>query len=261
MSRWPSIVTLITLVLLPSAFAQNGDGVSTKIDFVSWGDAPEGLTVKTAGKLLPIQPLPFTYSKAVSYSGSAVLEIHSANPPATVTADPANKEIPPALAERRKTDPTLAGMATLPSTSTRVTILIAPAAAGTYQLHVIDDDPAKLPPGRLRIHNFSSHLIGLRCNGKATPALVFGATAMVAPEKGRVVYELSYQKDNRWIVQENNLIRIAPDEQVQLVVLKSGNSHFISSDGTQSGYLQSVVLRRSAAAMKEAEAAADATPR
>lgn len=220
--------------------------VSLKVDLVAWGDDIPGLSLKSAGKGEPVTALAFRYSKAISYNGPEVLELHQELAQAGKAAE-GNKNaapIPAELAQRREKEPTLVALAKLPAGSRRVTLLIAPASAGTYQVQVIDDDPTKLPAGRLRMLNYSPVKIALRCNGKAQKELKTRGEFLVAPEDGQVVYELAYDDAGSWKMQENNLLTVNPDEQVQFIVLKSDNSFFANSDGSTSGFLQTVVLRR-----------------
>jgi hypothetical protein len=222
--------------------------VSLKVDLVAWGEDIAGLTLKSAGKGQPVTALAFRYSKPITYSGPEVLEIHQ--DPATAAkaaGDPKNAApVPAELAARRAKEPTLVALAKLPAGSRRVTILIAPASAGTYQTQVIDDDPTKLPPGRLRILNYSPVKIAVRCNGKGAKEMKTRDEFLVSPQDGQVIYELAYDDAGSWTIQENNLLAISPTEQVQFIVLKSDADFFASSDGSRSGFLQSVVLRRDA---------------
>jgi hypothetical protein len=221
--------------------------VSMKLDLVAWGDDIPGLTLKSAGKGEPVTALAFRYSKPVAYAGPEVLEIHQEpGQAAQATADSKNSApIPAELAARREKEPTLVALAKLPAGSRRATLLIAPASAGTYQVQVIDDDPTKLPPGRLRILNYSPIKIAVRCNGKAQKELKTRGEFLVAPDPdGQVIYELAYDDRGTWNMQENNLIAVKPTEQVQFIVLKSDNDFFANSDGSRSGFLQSIVLRR-----------------
>lgn len=236
----------------PAVPASSGQ-VSMKLDIVSWGSDLKGLTFKTAGRGQEITALAFTYSKPITYSGPDVLEIFqdAAAAAASVGTKIVENGAPPSpeLEKRRKDDPTLVAIAKLPMNSRRATVLIAPAKGGTYQTFVIDDDPSKSPYGRLRIHNYSPLRIALRCNnGKAGKELGIKDTFIVAPENGQVLYELAYQKDNKWKNQENNVIPVHEKEQVQLIILKSDAGFFQSSDGSRGGFLQAVVLRRQAEA-------------
>lgn len=232
----------------PAVPASTGK-VSMKLDIVSWGGDLTGLTFKSAGAGQPITALAFRYSKPINYSGPDVLEIfQSPADAAKATSGIENgAPVPADLQKRRKDDPTLVAIAKLPLNSSRATVLIAPAQGGTYQTFVIDDDPSKLPFGKLRIHNYSPLRIAMRCNnGKAGKEMAIKDTFVVDPVKGEVLYELAYQKDSKWKTQENNVIPVAGNEQVQLVVLQSKADFFQSSDGSRSGFLQTVVLRRAA---------------
>ena len=235
------------------ARAQSDDAVSMKIDLVAWGESIPGLTLKSAKGKEPLTALAFRYSKAVSYSGPVVLEIFqgSAGPgtPADDTtpaaANPAAiKDIAAELAIRRKKEPSLVSLALLPPASKHVTVLLAPAAAGTFQAYVIDDDPSKLPFGRMRIHNLSPHLIAMRCNNGAANILKTKGSVVVSPNNKEIIYELAYQIDGKWVTQEENIATVKDSEQAQLVVLKSDADFFTSQDGSRSGFLQTVVLRR-----------------
>jgi len=223
--------------------------VSLKADLVSWGEDIPGLTLKSGGKGEPVTALAFRYSKPVNYSGPEVMEIHQ-DPAMAAKATEGSQNtaaIPPELAERRKKEPTLVALAKLPVGSRRVTVLIAPLSAGTYQTYVIDDDPTKLPFGQLRILNYSPVKIAMRCNGKAAKEMKTKDSFAVPPQPdGQVVYELAYDNQGKWKMQENNLLAVGPKEQVQLIVLKSDADFFTNSDGGRSGFLQKVVLRRPA---------------
>jgi len=237
------LLALVFVALASAASAQ----VSVKADLVAWGADIPGLTLKSAGKGEPVTALAFRYSKPIRYSGAEVMEIHQdAASAAKATEGSQNTAaIPPELMERRKKDPTLVALAKIPVGSSRVTVLIAPASAGTYQTYVIDDDPTKLPAGKLRILNYSPVKIAMRCNGKEAKEMATKDAFVVSPQPdGQVVYELAYDNNGKWKMQENNLLAVNPKEQVQLIVLKSDADFFTNSDGGRSGFLQKVVLRR-----------------
>jgi len=218
-----------------------------KLDLVAWGDDVIGLTLGN-DKAKPVNAAAFRYTKAVNYSGSSVLQIHQESSAANKATEGSknNVQLPPELAALRKDDPTVVAIAKLPVGSRRATILIAPAVAGTYQTFVIDDDPSKLPLGKLRVHNYSPLTIAVRCNGKEGMQMKLKDAFLAEPKNGEIVYELMYQKDGKWKMQENNLIPVGADEQVQFIVLQSDNDYFTSGDGSRSGFLQTVVLRRNA---------------
>ena len=154
--------------------------------------------------------------------------------------------IPKELAERRKKEPSLVALVPLPANSRRVTILLAPADVGTYSAYVIDDDPSKLPTGKLRVHNLSPHPIAMQFNGGQRKEMKPRETFLVNAPEGHTIYQLAYRSSDEWKVQENNIIPVRPDEQTQLIVLKSTNQFFLSSDGASGGYLQMCTLRRKA---------------
>ena len=220
-----------------------------KVDLVAWGDDITGLTLGSGGSSKPASALAFRYSKPVAYSGSAFMEIHQeSGAAAKATADANNPvQLPQELKLAREKDPTVVAIAKLPVGSKRATVLIAPAQAGTYQTFVIDDDPSKLPLGKLRLHNYSPLKIAIRVNGKQGMEMKLKDSFLADTKDGQVVYELMYQKeDGKWKMQENNMIPIEKDEQVQFIVLKSDNEYFTSGDGSKSGHLQTVTLRRNA---------------
>lgn len=238
---------LLALVFVLSGFLYSASAqVTLKADLVAWGEDIPGLTLKSGGKGEAATALAFSYSQPVLYSGPEIMEIHQ-DPAlaAKATAGSTNTAaIPPELASRREKEPTLVALAKLPVGSRRVTVLIAPASAGTYQTTVIDDDPAKLPLGQLRVLNYSPIKIAIRCNGKTTKEMTTKDAFVVPPQNGEVIYELAYDNNGKWKTQENNLLSVDPKEQVQLIVLKSDADFFTSSDGSRSGFLQKVVLRR-----------------
>ena len=233
-----------------------------RIDLVSWGETIPGLTLKSESGREPVSALAFRYSTPLSYTGPAIMEIYqksaggsaaAASPPAAeAPGDPSDANAAPAkaaglaamLAERRIKNPSLVALAALPRSSRRATVLLAPAASGTYQTYVIDDDPSRLPEGKLRIHNLSPFLIAMRCNERTASELKTKQSIIVEPRNREVIYELAYQHEGQWVMQENNITTVRDNEQAQLVVLKSEADFFASRDGSRSGFLQTVVLRR-----------------
>ena len=243
-SKLLSCLTAVAAILIQS-HASAQEQVSMKLDIVAWGPRVEGLSLKAGGEAITAEP--FIYTKAVAYSGSSILELHqSADAAAKATEASQNSApLPPELAKLREKDPTIVALAKLPAGSRRATVLIAPAQAGTYQTVVIDDDPSKLPFGKLRIHNYSPIKVAMRCNGKTQKELKTKESFVVDPNSNsEVIYELAYDNQGKWQMQENNLIPVPKDEQVQLIVLKSDADFFTSSDGSKSGFLQTVTLRR-----------------
>jgi hypothetical protein len=237
---------LLLVPLSPVLVAQ--ESVAMKLDVVAWGEDIKGLTLGSGSSGKPVTALAFRYSKPVNYSGSALMEIHQ-DPAAASEATEGSQNtapLPPDLAKLRAKDPTVVALAKLPPGSRRATVLIAPAQAGTYQTFVIDDDPSKLPFGKLRVHNYSPVKIAVRCNGKEGMEMKTKDSFLAEPKDGQVVYELAYDNQGKWKMQENNLIPVGPEEQVQFIVLKSNADFFTSSDGSRAGFLQSVVLRRPA---------------
>jgi len=269
----PAVFALV-LALVPAvplrAQGAAGGSVSMRLDLVAWGNDISGLTLKSGKKNKKATAMAYSYSEPVSYTGPRLLQIHhdGNTGPATkerVLDDPElggddtarpylptakekaeeAKDIPPLLAKLREKDATLVSLVKLPANSRRATILLEPGPAGTFRAHVINDDPSKLPLGRLRVHNLSPLTIALNFNGSKKPVqLKPRQSIVVSPKNGHVIYELAYKENGVWEVQENNLIRVRPDEQVQFVILKSNNSYFLSSSGSKAGYLQYVTLRR-----------------
>jgi hypothetical protein len=251
--------------------AQGQSSVAMRLDLVAWGDDIHGLTLKSGKKKKTITALAFRYSDPVSYSGPALLKIHQAGAGGPVAEDtrdiegsglggddtahprlPTRKElaaqekdVPPLLAKLREDDPSIVALVKLPFNSRRATVLLAPGPADTYQAHVINDDPRKLPIGRLRVHNLSPLTVAMRFGGaKKLVQLKPRQSIVVPPKNGYVVYELAYKENGAWEVQENNMIQVKPNEQAQFIILKSTNSYFMSSSGSMGGYLQHVLLKR-----------------
>ena len=261
----------LLLCFVPAARAQEAS-VAMKIDLVAWGDKITGLSLKAADSKGSITALSFRYSEPVTYSGPAIMEIHkvsgevNSNEPEPSADDKAHQlmpllEAPPdatsgeaakpkqgialELEKRRLKSPTLVALAALPASGCRrATVLLAPADAGTFIAYVIDDDPSRLPLGQMRLHNLSPVPISVRCNGKVSKELKTREAFVVPAENGQLVYELAYKLGDEWKMQENNVIPVRANEQTQMIVLKSTNSYFLSSDGGGGGFLQVVTLRR-----------------
>jgi hypothetical protein len=243
-----------------------------KIDLVAWGDTITGLSLKSGEKKAEVSALSFRYSEPVSYAGPVILELHKSGGGVSssngkisdadkdhemkpLTAEDAKssgnnparpkKGLALELEKRRKKDPSLVALAALPGAGCRrATVLLAPADGGTFTSYVIDDDPSKLPMGQLRIHNLSPIPIAMRCNGKQGKELKTSETFLVPAQNEQLIYELAYKLGDEWKMQENNIIQLRSTEQVQMMVLKSDNSFFLSTDGSSGGFLQIVTLRR-----------------
>jgi len=264
---------LIGLALTPLRAQE--PGVAMKIDLVAWGDNITGLSLKPGQSKGGITALAFRYSKPLDYSGPAIMEIyksggeestpteapsaedlaHEAKPLVAddSNSDPGNEAKPKQglaleLTKRREKQPTLVALASLPASgSRRATILLAPADEGTFIAYVIDDDPAKLPPGKLRIHNISPFEISVRCNGSLTKELKLRESFMAPAQNQQLIYEIAYKNGNEWKVQENNIIPVREAEQTQMIILQSNNQYFASSGGGNGGFLQIITLRRGTA--------------
>jgi hypothetical protein len=264
---------LTTLLLLacctpgPHAAAQAQETpVNLRLDVVAWGDDIPGLWLNRGSARQTITARSFRYSEPIPYNGPALLEIHRSDAPAPAATtvksqddldhelkpllpEPANGEtqtsIDPELERRRKDQPTLVALARLPASGCRrATLLLAPAANGTFLCHVINDDPSLLTPGRLRVLNLSPHPIAFRHSAGESKQLQPRQSHIFPRKEETLIYELAYQLEDEWIVQENNILSISPTEQVQMILLRSQNQTFLSSDGSSGGFLQIVTLRR-----------------
>lgn len=259
---------LPALAFVSPLAAQQGE-VALKLDVVAWGDEIGGLSFKSGEKAGDITALAFRYSEPIPYSGPALMEIFKngdgkTKPKPPPTAEDleheliplkleeisANKDAPVKqglaleLEKRRKKAPNLVALASLPSGCRRATVLLAPVGDGTFLAYVIDDDPSKLPMGQLRIHNLSPHTIAMKLNG-ATPKEIKTRGSLVVPVANeQITYDLAYQLGDEWKFQEHNYMQIFAKDQTQMIILKSNNSFFLSSDGSSGGYLQVVTLRR-----------------
>jgi hypothetical protein len=260
---------LIPVFVSASQVAAQSNEVSLKLDFVAWGNEIGGLTLKSGEKSGNITAMAFSYSKPVSYTGPAVLEIfkngdgnvkprpqpseedlkHQLKPlevePAAAGKDAPEKQgLALELEKRRKKAPNLVALAALPSGCRRATVLLAPVGDGTFLAYVIDDDPSKLPVGQLRVHNLSPYSIAMRFDKGQTKELKTRAS-MISPVKNeQVAYDLAYKDGTEWKFQERNYLQVYATDQTQMVILQSDNSYFRSSDGTSGGFLQMVTLRR-----------------
>lgn len=283
-----NILCLTCFLLYPiPLLAQQADNVSMKIDVVAWGDEIKGLSFKPGSSKGDICALSYRYSKPVAYSGPVIMEIYQSASAPAVTKGPAmempgmpklspkpsakanateqgqaeesiaskptlKQGIALELAKRRVKDPTLVALAALPAGACRrATVLLAPSAEGTFIAYVIDDDPSILPVGQVRIHNLCPFPIAMRCNGEKSQQLKAQEAMLVPAKKNHLVYELAYNTGDEWRIQENNVIPVHPQEQSQMLILKSENSFFLGSDGSRSGFLQIVTLCRSPAPAEE----------
>lgn len=251
--------------------------VAMRIDFVSWGEDLTGLEVRAGKRTEPVKALAFRYSEVFEYSGPQILalalgegsddsvremaEAYEARRRSDkaegldVPDEPfapkeaakvAEGEIPKALALARVKDPALAVLVKLPAASRRVTILLAPGPDRSLVPHIFNDDPARHPLGMVHVHNLSPHPAALRTASGKNMEMAPGK-GFLAPAPGETfAYELAYQTDGVWKVQENNLITVRPKEQIHMVILRSGASFFSSSDGSRGGFMQTAFLRRTA---------------
>jgi hypothetical protein len=271
--RKSNVIRIAASLLFSTAIlsAQQAE-VSMKLDIVAWGDAIGGLSLGTVSKEGNITALSFRYSKPVAYSGPALIEIHKNGDgdakekyepseedlqhelmplkPEETAADkdaPAKQGLVLELEKRRKKSPTLVSLAALPSACSRATVLLAPAADGTFIAYVIDDDPSRLPIGQLRIHNLSQYPVAMRLKDQPTKEIKTRQAVVVPVSNEQISYHLAYQLDGEWKFQEHNFMQVFAKDQTQMIILKSKNPFFLSADGSSGGFLQVVTLRRSTA--------------
>ncbi len=266
----PAAACLAVMAFFPASAQNAGQPmVSMKIDLVAWGDDINGLTLKKGDSNGDLTALGFRYSTPVTYSGPLVMEIYQTGsaalaPDVELSQDDKDHQLMPLIVEeappqpgeeartpiaielekRRLENPDLVALAQLPGRSCKhATILLAPAAAGTFIAYVIDDDPSKLPAGKLRVHNLSPYDVAIACNGETKELKTRGSHVFNAVDE-TIIYELAYKQDDQWIVQENNILSVRPTDQLQMVILRSRNQFFLSADGSTGGFLQLVTLRR-----------------
>ena len=230
----PVLFLVLLVSLSGKGLGQRQESISMLIDLVAWGDTIEGISLKSESKKETLTALAFTYSDSVAYKGPPVLAIYQNGTSSSKVEEPISEEderhrsqplqfddekVDPAklddtnplvkeLFRRREEEPTLVALVPLPSGSKRVTILLAPAAGGLLQPYLIDDDPSKLPVGKLRVHNLSRFPISMRCSGNQDIELKPGSDSVVNAQNQVVAYELKYKKGDKWITQENNLIPV-----------------------------------------------------
>lgn len=264
----------LLFLLLINASAQDEAQVRAKIDLIAWGNKIPGLTLKNPSGETSAA-FSFEYNKSLTYVGPQILAIYQletkeeqppieddddyndgyeeepAPPqPAEDLVDIKNIKDPliKSLFERKIKEPNLVSLVKLPTNSRHLTILLAPASGGTFLPYVIDDDPSKLPFGKLRVHNLTNIPILLeqlngpqRCELRANEKFLLNAD-----DANKFTYKLSYKKGDRWKAQQNNILRIPANSQNQFIVLQSNNQYFRSSDGSKGGFLQVVLLKRKA---------------
>jgi hypothetical protein len=273
------ILTLAVALLGAFVLRAQDQNVSTQIDFVSWGEDLYGLEVRSGQDSTPAQALAFRYSKSVKYSGSATLMLAlgkdyeeavkriakeyeeqwrsyleeegldasiDQQSPQTVEEKVQEGDIPKPLAIARDKDPELAALVKLPPNSKRVTILLLPGPKRSLMARVFNDDPSLHPLGKVRVHNLSQYPISLRSVSGKSLALKPGKSATSSPKDNAFIYELSYQVDGVWKVQENNMIGMSPTDQMHMIILRSDASFFTSSDGSRGGFMQACFLQRRA---------------
>jgi hypothetical protein len=262
----------LAVITTSSVDAQDeADSVSLRIDFVSWSEDIEDLRISSGAREQAATALAFRYSEPVDYRGPRILELSQSpgggdafqDPGGTgerkrqfretglplpeVPAAPAavdGQQIPAAILAARKRNPEVVALISLPANSRRITVLLAPGPGGIFLSQIIDDDPSRLPPGKVRIHNLSPHLIAMRLPAQPPRQLKQRESFLADSQDGTLTYELAYQLDGEWEIQENNLVSIEGSEQVQMVILQSTASFFTAADGSRSGFLQTVLLRR-----------------
>ncbi len=237
--------------------------VNMLIDVVAWGDDIIGLHLGyTDSEEGAAHALSFRYGREpVRYSGPRWLAIYQPRgdtqdqgavrpPQVDDVSGKSSRQVPQTLAERRVMEPSLVALVKLPIDARRATVLLSPAGDGTYKGYVINDDPSRLPPGKLLVHNLSPYTIALQF-GSNKPAIIeprgeylFEDSQKYLPY--RLAYQIKYQPEeaNHWEIQGSNIMKLSADEQTQMLILRSDNEHFLSSSGARSGYLQKVILRR-----------------
>jgi hypothetical protein len=265
-----ALLALVVITTLSADAQGEADFVSVRIDFVSWSEEIVGLRISSGARERDATALAFRYSEAVDYRGPRILELSQTVASGNTAADRAETEersprlreaghplpdgpaaaagdgaeIPAAILAARKRNPEVVALISLPANSRHITVLLAPGPGGIFLSQIIDDDPSRLPPGKVRIHNLSPHLIAMRLPGQPPRQLKQRESFLADSQDGTLTYELAYHLDGEWSIQENNLVSIEGNEQVQMVILQSTASFFTGADGSRGGFLQTVLLRR-----------------
>ena len=272
------VIIATCLLNVPLLFAQGkrASQVVTRVDLVSMSETIPGLYLGKK-KSKSVRALAFRYEKTLRYKGGRLIEISqissNTQPEEDLTDEDKDHELKPltrkqlpkskikpndkftkAIAKRRKKKPNLVALARVPAGARHITILLTPADNNTYVTTVINDDPTKLPYGKMRVHNFCKHPISLRFKNRKKPSIITPRKSIqISPAANKTCrYLLAYPKNKKWKIQESNIINIPPDEQVQMVILRSKSSFFVSGSGSRGGRLQVAVLRRQKAPRKHA---------
>lgn len=269
---------VITLMSSSSVIAQDNQArVRCIVDVVSIGAEIKGLTLESGSRKPSVLAKSFLYSHSVKYNGPRVMEITKSgganvveeavdlekHPDAAIPLAPRKnkkgvlvpqkKTFIKAIMERRKKTPDLVALAVIPANAKRVTVLMAPAAEGTYRTYVFSDNPESLPFGRARILNLCPHPIALKLQG-SEKAMILGkykSKDNIKPINKYVRYNLAYPYKNKrtgkggFKSQGSYMERIAAEDQVQIIVVRSSADFFQSSSGGGSGStMQLAILRR-----------------
>ena len=211
------------------AQAQSGTGgaaVKTQVSFILIPGAkavPDAFVALPRGGSLPVK-LSNVRTRPIAYEGSAslVLAAPVANAPAPAAA-------PASAAAANAGKATLATVA-LPSGSSRVLILLAPAGAGSdkYQAVAVDEDPANVPPGSIRFLNYSGKTVMAQV-GKEVLNLGKGPSKPVpvaakGAEPAEVMVQIGSQDGNDFTKSFTARVSLRPEDRQTYILLPPTNA-------------------------------------
>jgi hypothetical protein len=223
--RLGSLLFLSAILGFSLAQAQSGGAaVKTQVSFILIAGAkavPDAFVALPRGGSLPVK-LSNVRSRPILYDGPPALVLAA---PVAIAPAPAAA---PAAAGANAGKTTLASVA-LPSGSSRVLILLAPAGAGSdkYQAVAVDEDPASVPPGSIRFLNYSGKTVTAQVGkevlnlGKG-PSKPFPVAAKGA-EPTEVMVQIGSQDGNNFEKSFTARVSLRPEDRQTYILLPPTN--------------------------------------
>lgn len=212
--------------------------VALTFNAIGWaGNVAASLVYKQNGKWTRLHAPMYAYSETYKYQGAALLELFVAPPPlgptyvkddsGEFTAIPNEKPDVIKIAE----DALPVVSVALDPSLKRATLLVG-ESNGKYQIVVIRDNEEEFPPGQVRVLNFSSYRMAIRCNKTEMIALNPKESRIVkAGANEELTLEPAYEINGKWKKLTSKRLAMREGHQASHFFLQSGSNYFRAMDG------------------------------
>lgn len=173
------LAVCLALLTGPHVQAAPPETVSVEFRLFAWQTTTPALRYSRTGVVEPVEPS--SRSAVHTYQGPPELSFTLAK------ARTVNGQPPAPVATVR-----------LPEGVGKLTLLTVATGSGAYEMHVLPEDPAALPPKHARLHNFTNVTLRVNYNQDEQVDIASGKSALLAARGRGIVAIVSRLDGDRW---------------------------------------------------------------